>query len=134
MSWTEKKSSAEVLFRRNDFEKAMEGYAAAAEAATEQNAGALQDQEDDKWLVIMLHPDFPALCWRPLLLEHEVPTQSQRALMHCTHRASEDRVDNKLVNIFSSFYHPPDPEIHLQHHEMLQSATQTHVRWRGELS
>jgi hypothetical protein len=40
MSWTDKKKFAEDLFRQNDFEKAMEGYAAAAKAATEQNAGA----------------------------------------------------------------------------------------------
>jgi hypothetical protein len=38
MSWTHKKSSAEALYHKNDFEKAMEGYAAAAAAAIDQNA------------------------------------------------------------------------------------------------
>jgi hypothetical protein len=38
MSWTEKKSSAEALNHQNDFKKAMEGYAAAAAAATDQSS------------------------------------------------------------------------------------------------
>jgi hypothetical protein len=50
MSWTEKKSSAEAFFRQNDFEKAMGGYAAAAEAANDQKAGGFQDQGDDELL------------------------------------------------------------------------------------
>jgi hypothetical protein len=47
MSWSEKKSAAEVFFRQNDFEKAMKGYAAAAEAAIDQAAGRIQDQADE---------------------------------------------------------------------------------------
>jgi hypothetical protein len=39
ISWTKKKLSAEALFCQKDFEKAMEGYEAAAEAANDQRAG-----------------------------------------------------------------------------------------------
>jgi hypothetical protein len=41
ISWTKKKTSAEGLFRQNVFDKAMEGYAAAAEAAIDQKAAPI---------------------------------------------------------------------------------------------